>query len=225
LFGYDGESDHDPFPMPAEPTIEGGPDSTGDRHFIQLDLQHCIDYEMFALERQPSGVWGGGSGVIWDLHLNRLRPAGTGSADAAGLPIFPGLVRYDEVQSGAIHHALRFTIPHTRAAFVWPGRHRASRITDPNVAPMGERFRLRADFNISGFSRPNQVILTALKKYGMFLADNGGSMFVSGVPDKRWDDGDLHELSRVHAEDFEAVDESGWANETSTRVDPAAIPR
>ena len=216
-FGYADESDSGEYPMPVNPAIEGGRDSTGDRHLIQIDLQHCIDYEVFDLERQPDDSWGAGSGVKWDLRSNALRRPGT-SADAAGLPVFSGLVRFDEVASGQINHALRFTIPHTRNALVWPARHKASRIDDPNVAPMGQRFRLRADYNISGFSKPNQVILTALKKYGMFLADNGGAMFISGAPDKRWDDGDLHDLSRVHAEDFEAVDESAWANDKTTAV-------
>lgn len=220
-FGYADESDNGAYPMPPNPPIEGGPDATGDRHIILIDPRTCIDYEMFAMER-PRGYWEGGSGVKWDLHSNKLRPEGMGSADAAGLPIFPGLVRYDEVAAGQIRHALRFTIPHTQSKFVWPARHKASRITDPNVAPMGERFRLRADFNIAGFSKSNQVILTALKKYGMFLADNGGPMFLNGVADKRWDDQDLQRLTAVHAEDFEAVDESGWASKDSARVDPSA---
>jgi hypothetical protein len=217
-FGYADESDPGPYPIPPDAPIENGPDSRGDRHIILIDTQRCIDYELFSMEAKPDGSWEGGSGVKWDLKSDKLRPAGMGSADAAGLPIFPGLVRYDEVASGEIRHALRFTIPHTQAAYVWPGRHKASHITDTNVAPMGERFRLRGDYNISSFSKSDQVILTALKKYGMFLADNGGVMFLNGSPDKRWDDEDLHDLTRVRAEDFEAVDESRWESKDSAAV-------
>lgn len=217
-FGYVDESDPGPYPIPRDAPIEGGPDARGDRHIILIDTQKCIDYELFSMEPKPDGSWEGGSGVKWDLNSNKLRPAGMGSADAAGLPIFAGLVRYDEVAAGEIRHALRFTIPHTQNAYVWPGRHRASHITDTNFAPVGERFRLRADYNIAGFSKSNQVILTALKTYGMFLADNGGVMFLNGSPDKRWDDQDLHDLTRVRAEDFEAVDESKWESKDSTAV-------
>jgi hypothetical protein len=156
----------------------------------------------------PNGSWKAGSGVRFDLTSNALRPAGLGSADAAGLPILPGLVRYDEVAAGVIAHALRFTLQRTQAAYLWPARHKASRITDPNVPPMGLRLRLSAGFDISGFSKSNQVILTALKKYGMLLADNGSSLFVSGTTDPRWSDDELHQLTRVTAADFEAVDES-----------------
>lgn len=223
-FGYAEESDPGPYPIPYNAPVEGGPDATGDRHILLVDQQHCILYEIFDAELKPNGTWETGSGARYDLASNHLRPQNVGSADAAGLPILPGLVRYDEVASGAIHHALRFTIPHTRGAFVWPARHKASRIMDPDVAPMGERFRLRADYDITRFSRADRVILTALKRYGMFLADNGGAMFLSGAPDKRWDDADLHQLSKVAAEDFEAVDESQWESD-SARVDPALVPR
>jgi hypothetical protein len=137
------------------------------------------------------------------------------SADAAGLPVLPGLVRYDEMASGAINHALRFTVPHTRHAYLWPARHYASSLTDPSLPPMGQRFRLKATFNISGFSAANKVILTALKTYGMFIADNGSAWFLSGAPDARWNDDDLHLLQTgVHGSDFEAVDES------SLMIDP-----
>jgi hypothetical protein len=223
-FGYDDDSDHGDYPIPPDAPIEGGPQSRGDRHVLLVDPHRCMLYEIFSAEPQPDGSWQTGSGVRWPLASNRLRPDGLGSADAAGLPIFPGLVRYDEVAGGEIRHALRFTIPRTQAAYVWPARHKASHITDANVAPMGERFRLRADFDISGFSKTNQIILTALKRYGMFLADNGGSMFLSGAPDKRWDDEDLHRLTRVKAEDFEAVDERGlMVNRNSAQARP--IPR
>jgi hypothetical protein len=148
------------------------------------------------------------------LNSNALRPAGWTSADAAGLPILPGLVRYEEVAAGEIRHALRFTAPQTRRAYLWPARHYASSLTGGQYPPMGQRFRLRADFDVSGFSREVQVILRALKKYGMFLADNGSAWYLSGVPDERWDNDALHELHQVHGSDFEAVDES------SLMVDP-----
>ena len=179
----------------------------------------------FAAVPKTDGSWKAGSGIRMDLTGNALREEGKTSADAAGLPILPGLVRFDEVASGQIDHALRFTIPQTQGAFVWPGRHAASKNKSPSVAPLGERFRLRADFDVSRFSKSNQVILKALKRYGMFLADNGSSMFISGVPDKRWDDDDLHHLGTIRADDFEAVDESDLqllAN--SGRVDPVALP-
>jgi hypothetical protein len=156
-----------------------------------------------------------------DLASNALREEGKTSADAAGLPILPGLVRYDEVAAGEIRHALRFTAPKTQQAYIWPARHHASTITNPKFPPMGVRFRLRADFDISGFSKTNQVILTALKHYGMFLADNGGAWFVSGAPDPHWSDDDLHDLTKVEGSDFEAVDESNWPFVAdSARVDP-----
>src|SRR5262249_45921692 len=156
-----------------------------------------------------------GSGAVYDLGSNALRMAGWTSADAAGLPILPGLVRYDEAASGAINHALRFTVPATRQAYLWPARHYASSSTDPTRPPMGQRFRLNAGFNISGFSPLNQVILQALKTYGMFLADNGSAWYLSGVPDDRWNNDDLHNLQTlVHGSDFEGVDES------SLMIDP-----
>jgi hypothetical protein len=167
-------------------------------------------------------AWTAGSGIKIDLTGNALRDDGKGSGDAAGLPIFPGLVRYDEVAAGEIRHALRFTVLKTQRAHVWPARHDASKVTDLNVPPMGARFRLRAGFDISGFSRSNQVILTALKRYGMFLADNGAPWFVSGAPDPRWNDDDLSRLQKVKGSDFEAVDESNWEYlPDSGRVDPA----
>ncbi len=225
-FDYADESDLGNYPIPKDAPVEGGPHSTGDSHVILIDQRRCILYELFAAHANPDGTWAAGSGEKYDMTSNQIKPENMGSADAAGLQILPGLVRYDEVAAGEIAHALRFTIPHTQGAFIWPARHKASRITDTNVAPMGVRFRLRQDFDISGFSKPNQVILTALKKYGMILADNGGPLFVSGVPDKRWDDSDLHLLTKVTAEDFEAVDESDWwMLPNSARVDPVAFGR
>ena len=208
-FDYADESDPGPYPIPADAPIEGGPDSTGDRHVLVVQNGTCQLYEMWNAWPTPDGSWYAGSGARFDLQSNTLRPAGWTSADAAGLPILPGLVRYDEAASGAINHALRFTAPYTRREYIWPARHYASSSTDPNRPPMGQRFRLKASFDISGFSPTNQVILTALKQYGMFLADNGSSWYLSGVPDERWDNDDLHQLQvLVHGSDFEAVDES-----------------
>ncbi|MEE8391298.1 MAG: hypothetical protein V3S14_10965 [Anaerolineae bacterium] len=213
-FGYDDESDPGPYPIPPNVPIEGGPDSGGDRHVLVVDRDDCILYELYAAYPQPDGSWSAGSGAIFDLNSHVLRPDGWTSADAAGLPILPGLVRYDEVAAGEIRHAIRFTVPETRRAYVWPARHYASSLTGAQYPPMGQRFRLRADFDVSGFSPDVQVILQALKKYGMILADNGSSWFISGVPDERWDNDALHELHQVYGSDFEAVDAS------SLMIDP-----
>jgi hypothetical protein len=207
-FDYSDESDPGPYPIPADPLIEGGPASTGDRHILLLDRDSCILYEIFSAYPE-SGRWVAGSGAVFDLRSTALRPPGWTSADAAGLPILPGLVRYDEVASGEIHHALRFTVPRTRRAYLWPARHYASTLTGLQYPPMGQRFRLKAGFDLSGFSPETQVILSAIKKYGMILADNGGAWYISGVPDERWDNDVLvAELGRVKGSDFEAVDES-----------------
>ena len=207
-FDYDDESDPGPYPIPPDPPIEGGPDSDGDRHVLVLDRDNCVLYELFYAFPQPNGSWEAGSGAIFDLNSHALRPAGWTSADAAGLPILPGLVRYDEVAAGAIRHAIRFTVPQTRRAYIWPARHYASHLTGAQYPPMGQRFRLKADYDISGFSPEIQVILRALKKYGLLLADNGSAWFISGVPDERWDNDVLHELHQVRGSDFEAVDVS-----------------
>jgi hypothetical protein len=195
------------YPIPGSVPIQGGRDSTGDRHAIIVDRDHCVLYELWALYPATSG-WHAGSGATWNLHSNRLRPDGLTSADAAGLPILPALVRYDEVAHGAIRHALRFTAPHTRAAHVYPARHDAGDSTNPNLPPMGLRVRLRRDFDVSGYPPQAAVILTALKRYGMLLADNGLPWYVSGVPDKRWNNRELATLSRVKGADFEVVDTS-----------------
>jgi len=213
-FDYDDESDPGPYPIPADAPIEGGSDSDGDRHVLIVDRDNCILYELYYAFPQPDGSWTAGSGAIFDLKSNDLRPAGWTSADAAGLPILPGLVRYEEVAAGEINHAIRFTAPQTRKKYIWPARHYASHLTGSQYPPMGQRFRLKANFNISGFSPEVQVILKALKKYGMILADNGSSWFISGVPDERWDNDDLHQLHNVKGSDFEAVDES------SLMIDP-----
>jgi hypothetical protein len=165
-------------------------------------------YELFYAWPQPDGTWQAGSGAVFDLNAHALRPDGWTSADAAGLPILPGLVRYEEVAAGEIRHALRFTAPQTRRAYVWPARHDASPLTGVEYPPMGQRFRLRADFDISGFAPQVQVILRALQEYGMILADNGSAWYISGAPDERWDNDALHELHQVKGSDFEAVDVS-----------------
>ena len=206
-FDYFDESDPGPYPIPPGATIEGGAQSTGDRHVLAVDQNNCVLYETFSSYPQPDGSWAAGSGAVFDLRLNGLRPAGWTSADAAGLPILPGLVRYEEVASGEIRHALRFTAPQTRRAYVWPARHYASSLTASNYPPMGQRFRLKADVNISGFFPEVQVILRALKKYGMILADNGSAWYLSGAPDLGWNNGHLvDELRMITGADFEAVD-------------------
>ncbi len=223
-FGYRDESDLGNYPIPPDPPIEGGPQSTGDRHVIVVDPRTCLLYELWDSHPQPDGTWKAGSGIRMDLTDNALRPDGKTSADAAGLPILPGLVRYDEVEAGAINHALRFTIPHTRNTYIWPARHKASSVSDPAVAPMGVRFRLRSDFDISKYSKTNQIIMKCLKKYGIILADNGSAMYISGVSDHRWDDSDLHKLGDIKAQDFEMVDESDLQLlPDSGRVDPLSI--
>jgi hypothetical protein len=208
-FDYDDESDPGPYPIPPDAPVEGGVASDGDRHVLVVDRDNCILYELFYAFRNADGSWRAGSGAIFDLRSNALRPRGWTSADAAGLPILPGLVRYDEVAAGEIAHALRFTAPQTHDSFVWPARHLASSLAGAQYPPMGLRMRLRAGFDVSSFSPPVQVILRALKRYGMILADNGSAWFVSGVPDPRWDDDMLvGELARVKGSDFEAVDTS-----------------
>jgi hypothetical protein len=204
-FRYPDESDPGPYPIPPDAPIEGGPNSRGDRHVLVIDRDHWMLYELFSA--YPEGKsWRAGSGAIFDLSSNKLRPAGWTSADAAGLPIFPGLVRYDEVmERKVISHALRFTVVHSRRAYVYPARHFASRSTDPNLPPMGMRVRLKATYDISRFPPPARVILTALKKYGMIVADNGGDWFLSGAPDPRWDDEQLSTLKQVKGRDFEVV--------------------
>ncbi|MBS1815506.1 MAG: hypothetical protein JSS87_11570 [Acidobacteria bacterium] len=225
-FEYRDDSDLGDYPIPSNALIEGGSSSDGDRHIILIDQQRCMLYELFNAHPQPDGTWKAGSGIKMDLTSNALRADGKTSADAAGLAILPGLVRYDEVASGEIRHALRFTVPKTQAAHIWPATHQASRIKDTEFPPMGLRLRLRADFDVSGYSKTNQVILNALKRYGMILADNGGPFFISGAPDTRWSDDDLHKLTNVKGEDFEVVNESDLQMMgDSGRVDPRALPR
>jgi hypothetical protein len=207
-FTYASESDPGPYAIPLSAPIEGGAQSSGDRHAVAIDTDHCILYELYAAYPQAAS-WTAGAGAIFNLLSNALRPSGWTSTDAAGLPVFPGLVRYDEIAAGEIRHAIRFTVPQTQRAFVWPARHYASSLTGTQYPPMGARFRLRAGFDISGFSAANQAILRALKKYGMILADNGSAWYLSGAPDSRWNNDDLHNLGQIHGSDFEAVDVSG----------------
>jgi hypothetical protein len=202
-FDYASESDRGPYPIPANVLREGG----NDGHAIIVERDSCTLYELYALHRS-GGRWHAGSGAVWNLRSNRLRPAGWASADAAGLPILPGLARYDEVARGRIDHALRFTAARTRRAYVYPARHFASALTSPALPPMGLRVRLRGDFPTAGFPPQARVVLEALKRYGMILADNGTSWFVTGAPDPRWDNDDLRALARVQGSDFEVVDTS-----------------
>lgn len=202
-FDYGGESDKGPYPIPANVKIEGG----SDRHALLLDKDACRLYELYALAKTATG-WHAGSGAIWSLTSNALRPAGWTSADAAGLPILPGLARYDEVAAGKIDHALRFTVSRTRRAYVWPARHFASPLTSAALPPMGLRLRLKRTYPITGFPPQARVVLQALKDYGMIVADNGSSWYISGAPDSRWSNDDLHTLGRVPGSAFEVVDTS-----------------
>lgn len=209
-FTYKEESDKKAYPIPFITKIEGGPLSTGDRHIISLDTDTCLLYELFNAHRSVKGQWSAGSGAIFDLQSNDLRPMSWTSADAAGLPIYPGLVRYQELASGAINHALRFTIPRTSKKFIWPARHFASRANNSLLPPMGIRVRLKSSFDIENLSPQAKIIAKTLQKYGMILADNGGPLFITGEPNNRWDNDDLRELNRLTTHNFEVVDVSHW---------------
>jgi len=216
FFDYPTESDPGPYPVPLNAPVENGLD----RHVVAVDMFSCKLYEMYNayVVNDASGKpvsWKASCGAVFDMRSNRLRPIGWTAADAAGLPIFPGLVRYEEVVKGEINHALRFTVSKTRKAYVLPATHYASRITDVNAPPMGLRLRLKASRDISMFSKTNQVILRALKKYGMFVSDNGGPMYLSGAPSDYWSDDDLFRMKfgsdwsgkdSIRAQDFEVVD-------------------
>lgn len=206
-FEYGDESDAGPYPIPPDAPIEGGPNGKGDRHILIIDRDNWKLYELYSAFPVDGGKrWKVGSGAIFDLNSNKLRPAGWTSADAAGLPIFPGLARYDEaVERKSIQHALRFTCNRTRKAYVPPARHFASDDTNVRLPPMGMRVRLKANVDISGFPSSAQVILKALKEYGMILADNGSDWFVSGAPDSRWNEEELATLKRIKGRDFEVV--------------------
>ena len=205
-FTYAGESDPGPYVIPENAPIEGN--GAGDAHVLSIDTTNCVLYEMYASQHTGYLKWAAGSGAIFDLKGDGLRPNGWTSSDAAGLAVFPGLVRYSEVVAGQINHALRITFPQTQKAHVWPARHDASSITNTGYVPMGARVRLKASFNISGYPADVQVVLKALKKYGAFVADNGSAWFISGVPDSRWNDSNMHKLGTILGSNFEVVDES-----------------
>jgi hypothetical protein len=208
-FDYADQSDRGRYPIPKNVPIEGGRASDGDRHVIVIDRDRCKLYELYAAYPQNGGrSWHAGSGAVWRLRSNRLRHRGWTSADAAGLPIFPGLARWTEARHGVIRHALRFTAPETRQAFIYPARHFASSDTDPNLPAMGQRLRLKRSFNISSFPRQARIILRTLRRYGMILADNGSPLYVDGAPSRGWDNDQLHSLHRVKGTDFEVVDTS-----------------
>jgi hypothetical protein len=205
-FRYGGESDPGPYPVPPDAPIEGGPNSVGDRHVLMVDRERGKLYELFSARPVAGGKsWEAGSGAIFDLRSNAERPAGWTSADAAGLPVLPGLVRYEDVVRNAVHRAFRFTVEKTQRAYAAPARHFASSSTDIDLPPMGMRARLKANYDTRKFPPQARVILEALKVYGMLLADNGGDWFLSGAPDPRWDDEDLHALKRVKVRDFEII--------------------
>jgi hypothetical protein len=209
-FQYADESDKGPYPIPPGAKIEGGSTADGDRHVIVVDRDRCRLYELFDAHPESGGArWRAGSGAVWSLRSNHLRPKGWTSADAAGLPILPGLARYEELRRGGIDHALRFTASRTRKAFVAPARHFASSSDDPSLPPMGLRVRLKASFATAGFPKQARVVLTALKRYGMILADNGSPWYVSGAPSSGWSNDDLHTLGKVRGSDFEVVDTRG----------------
>lgn len=204
---YGSESDPGPMPVPANAPIEGYPaPGSGDRHVLVIDNSNCWLYELYSSYPQSDGSWNAASAAVWDLTADEQRPLTWTSADAAGLPIFPGLVRYDEVAAGAIDHAIRFTLQNSQPAFTPPASHWAATTTNSLAAPMGMRLRLKSSFDISGFSTTNQVILKTLQQYGMIMADNGSNMFISGAPDSRWDNDDLHNLTTLTASDFEVID-------------------
>jgi hypothetical protein len=204
-FQYKSESDPGPYPIPRGVAVEGG----GDRHVILYDPARCRSYELYAASPAAGGTWRAGSGAVYDLRSNRLRPAGWTSADAAGLPILAGLVRYGEVAAGHIDHAIRITVPRTRAAYVWPARHQASAATDPALPPMGLRLRLKAGVNLSGLPAQARVVARAMQRYGVIIADNGSPWYISGAPDPHWNNDALHALGTLRGADFEAVDVSG----------------
>ena len=212
-FTYADESDPGPYPFGPDTPIEGGPSATGDRHAIMVDSSSCTLYELYDAHYSASGSTAG-SGAIWNLNSDKLRPAGWTSADAAGLPILPGLLRYDEVAAGPVTHAIRFTAERTDRSYVWPARHQAGAASDPTLPPMGARFRLKAGFDIARYSAPAQAVLRAMQHYGLILADNGSNWYFTGAADNRWDNSLLDELKTVPASAFEAVDES------SLMVDP-----
>ena len=208
-FVYASESDRGPYPFSAITPIEGGQNASGDRHAIMVDPATCVLYELYDARSRPGDASSAGSGAVWNLRSNRLRPASWTSADAAGLPILPGLVNYDEVKSGHIDHAIRFTAQTTSTSFLWPARHRAGATSNPDYPPMGARFRLKASFSLprSRCARACQVVITAMKSYGLILADNGSNWYFQGTTDRRWTYTMVDQLKQIPADAFQAVDE------------------
>jgi hypothetical protein len=206
-FDYASESDRGPYPLGSDTKIEGGANATGDRHAVIVDKGTCRLYETFAT-RKSGSAWAAGSGAIWNLKSNALRPRTWTSADAAGLPILPGLLRYDEVAAGSVDHAIRFTTDKTDRRYIWPARHQAGSVTDPSYPPMGARFRLKAGYSLAGLRADTQVVLRAMKTYGLMLADNGSPWYFQGTSDTHWPSALLDQLKRIPASAFEAVDES-----------------
>jgi hypothetical protein len=209
-FHYATQSDPGPYPFSAATPIEGGPEASGDRHALMVDPATCVLYELYDAHYHPNGHSTAGSGAIWKLNSNRLRPAGWTSADAAGLPILPGLVNYDEVKSGHIDHAIRFTAQTTTTSFLWPARHQVGSTGNRNYPPMGARFRLKAAFTLpaSRCARACQVVIQAMKSYGLILADNGSNWYFQGATNKRWTYTMVDQLKQIPASAFQAVDES-----------------
>lgn len=218
-FSYASESDKLLYPLGGDTKIEGGRSSDGDRHAIVVNKKTCRLYETFATRQASSGKWHAGSGATWNLAGNKLRPQGWTSADAAGLPILPGLLRFGEVRKGNVDHAIRFTTNVTDRRHVWPARHDAGSVSDPSYPPMGARFRLKASFPISSYRADTQTVLRAMKRYGLVLADNGSPWFFQGARDSRWPTGLLDQLKRIPASAFVAVDTSSLqASANSARV-------
>jgi hypothetical protein len=208
-FLYASQSDPGPYPFSAATPIEGGQNAGGDRHAIMVDPATCVLYELYDARFQTGNASTAGSGAIWNLRSNRLRPASWTSADAAGLPILPGLVNYDEVKSGHIDHAIRFTAQTTSTSFLWPARHQAGATGNPDYPPMGARFRLKASFRLPAprCARACQVVITAMKTYGLILADNGSDWYFQGTADRRWTYTMVDQLKQIPASAFQAVDE------------------
>ncbi|HEV7761911.1 MAG TPA: hypothetical protein VGO78_23045 [Acidimicrobiales bacterium] len=207
-FDYADESDPGPYPIPGDALVEGGPDADGDRHVLVIDGGSCQLYELFDAHPNGDGSWHAGSGSVYDLRANDLRPAGWTSADAAGLPITPGLVRYEEVAAGHIDHAIRVTVPESQNQYLWPARHAASDSGDAALPPMGLRLRLKAGVDLSGLAPQARVVAEAMQTYGVIVADNGSPWYISGVPDEHWDNDGLQSLGSLTGSDFEAVDAS-----------------
>jgi hypothetical protein len=202
---YGDQSDKGPYPIPAGAPVEGGASSTGDRHVLVVQSGACKLYELYSAQPNADGSWNAGSGAVFNLRSNKLRPNGWTSADAAGLPIFAGLIRYDEIKRGYIDHAIRFTAPQTQAGFIHPATHFASSSTNPDLPPMGLRLRLKASFDIAHFPRVARIILQAMKTYGLILADNGSPWYFQGATDPRWNDNALDTLKSVPGSAFQAV--------------------